>query len=78
MKPRRILVSSFACSPLWGSEPGVGWHWLIELAKRHHVVLITHSHFREHLEPLLETPPWPRLRCATSLPEHLVQIRMYS
>jgi glycosyltransferase involved in cell wall biosynthesis len=51
---RRILLSAFACSPLWGSEPGVGWQWLLQLARRHEVVLITHAFFREHLEPALE------------------------
>ena len=50
---RRILLSSFACSPLWGSEPGVGWHWLLQLARRYEVVLLTHAYFREHLEPAL-------------------------
>ena len=50
---RRILLSSFACSPLWGSEPGVGWQWLLQLARQHDVVLLTHAYFREHLEPAL-------------------------
>jgi glycosyltransferase involved in cell wall biosynthesis len=50
---RRILLSAFACSPLWGSEPGVGWQWLRQLVLRHEVVLLTHAHFREHLEPAL-------------------------
>lgn len=50
---RRILLSSFACSPLWGSEPGVGWQWLLQLARQHEVVLLTHAYFRAHLEPAL-------------------------
>lgn len=50
---RRILLSSFACSPLWGSEPGVGWQWLRQLARHHDVELLTHGHFRAHLEPAL-------------------------
>jgi len=50
---RIVLVSSFACSPLWGSEPGVGWQWLLHIAKRHQVVLLTHAFFRDHLEPAL-------------------------
>ena len=50
---RRILMSSFACSPLWGSEPGVGWQWLLQLARQHEVVLVTHAYFRQHLEPAL-------------------------
>lgn len=50
---RRILLSSFACSPLWGSEPGVGWQWLLQLIRHHEVVLLTHEYFRSHLEPAL-------------------------
>ena len=54
---RRILLSCFSCSPLWGSEPGVGWNWLKELAKHYDVVLLTHSFFKEHLEPELCARP---------------------
>lgn len=35
----------------------MGWRWLIELAKRHDVVLVTHAYFREHLEPALAANP---------------------
>lgn len=51
---RRVLLSAFACSPQWGSEPGVGWHWLVELARQHDVLLLTHAHFAEHIEPVLQ------------------------
>jgi glycosyltransferase involved in cell wall biosynthesis len=54
MPRRRVLLSAFACSPQWGSEPGVGWHWLEELAREHDVVLLTHAHFAEHIEPALQ------------------------
>lgn len=50
---RRILISAYACSPLWGSEPEVGWRWLLEVARLHDVTLLTHAYFREHLEPAL-------------------------
>jgi glycosyltransferase involved in cell wall biosynthesis len=48
----RILLSVFACSPKWGSEPGVGWHWATELARHHEVTLITHSYFADHFREL--------------------------
>lgn len=51
---RRILLSGFACSPQWGSEPGVGWQWLLQLARHHEVVLLTHTYFRSHLQPALQ------------------------
>lgn len=48
----RILLSAFACSPRWGSEPGVGWNWAVELAKDHDVTVLTHAYFRAHFEAL--------------------------
>ncbi len=54
---RRVLLSCFTCSPLLGSEPGVGWCWLLEIAKRHDVVLVTHAYYRAHLEPALTVNP---------------------
>ncbi len=29
----RVLLSAYACGPGTGSEPGVGWHWAIEVAR---------------------------------------------
>ena len=29
----KILLNAYACEPNQGSEPGVGWHWAIELSK---------------------------------------------
>lgn len=36
----KILLSAYACEPNRGSEPGVGWHWAIEIAKRGHEVIV--------------------------------------
>jgi glycosyltransferase involved in cell wall biosynthesis len=47
---KTVLLSAFACSPLWGSEPGVGWHWATQLALRHDVIVLTHGYFRAHIE----------------------------
>lgn len=44
-----VLLSAFACRPNFGSEPGVGWNFAIELAKRHQVYVITRSENREHI-----------------------------
>lgn len=33
----KLLVSAFSCSPGLGSEPGVGWHAIEELAREHEV-----------------------------------------
>ncbi|KPF43942.1 hypothetical protein IP87_14720 [beta proteobacterium AAP121] len=53
----KILVSAFACSPLWGSEPSVGWNWAWELAHGHEVTVLTHEHFRSHIEAHMQALP---------------------
>lgn len=41
----KVLLSAFACSPNRGSEPGVGWRWAIEIARRGHTVtVLTQAH----------------------------------
>lgn len=48
----KILLSAFAFSPVWGSEPGVGWCWAIEMAKTHQVTVLTHRYFENHVHEL--------------------------
>lgn len=51
---RKVLLICYSCSPLWGSEPGVGWRWFVELSKIHDVTLVTHTFYREHLAGALD------------------------
>lgn len=37
---RRVLVSAFAASPKWGSEPAVGWNVCTRLARYHDVTVL--------------------------------------
>lgn len=39
-KKLNILLSAYACEPNKGSEPGIGWNWAIEIAKRGHQVTV--------------------------------------
>src|ERR1017187_6809913 len=39
-KKLRILLSAYACGPGEGSEPGMGWHWALEIARLGHEVCI--------------------------------------
>ncbi len=51
MDKNKILLSAYACEPNKGSEPGVGWNWAIEIAKRgHDVVVLTRKNNREIIE----------------------------
>jgi glycosyltransferase involved in cell wall biosynthesis len=45
----RILLSAFACSPDWGSEPEVGWQTLLAAAREHEVWVLTQPHFEERI-----------------------------
>lgn len=47
---RRILVAAYACEPDQGSEPGVGWHWVQEIAKENETWVITRRNNRSVIE----------------------------
>lgn len=53
----KLLLSTFACTPLWGSEPGVGWRWALELAKKHDVTVVTHDYFEQHIADFVQRNP---------------------
>ena len=47
---RRILVSAYACEPLKGSEQGVGWNWVLQMAKNNYIHIITRANNRNIIE----------------------------
>lgn len=47
---RTILVSAYACEPLKGSEQGVGWNWVLQMAKTNKVHVITRANNQEPIE----------------------------
>lgn len=47
----KVLLSAYACEPGKGSEPGVGWHWAVEIARLGHSVhVITRANNRPAIE----------------------------
>ncbi|MEM6286682.1 MAG: glycosyltransferase [Bacteroidota bacterium] len=58
----RVLVGAFACSPGEGSEPGVGWNTVREMARHHDVWVLTYSAYRARIEAELAVRPVPGLR----------------
>jgi glycosyltransferase involved in cell wall biosynthesis len=47
----KVLLSAYACEPGKGSEPGVGWHWAIEIARLgHEVHVLTRASNRKAIE----------------------------
>lgn len=39
----KIFVSAFSCMPHMGSEPGVGWHWILEMSKYFELWVLVHK-----------------------------------
>jgi hypothetical protein len=57
----KVLVSAYACEPGRGSEPGVGWHVVVEAARHHEVWAITRANNRSVIEADLARNPIPNL-----------------
>jgi glycosyltransferase involved in cell wall biosynthesis len=49
----RLLVSAYSCEPGRGSEPGVGWATVLELARHHDLWVVTRSNNRAVVERAL-------------------------
>lgn len=52
-----VLVNAYAVSPNWGSEPGLGWNWVINLANYCNVYVITEGEYRDKIEKVLKELP---------------------
>ena len=55
----RVLVSSYACEPGRGSEPGVGWNWVRQIARHNPTWIITRWNNKAPIERALEQDPLP-------------------
>lgn len=51
----KILINAYACSPNMGSEPGMSWNWVSNLAKFCELHIITEGEFREKIEEVVPT-----------------------
>lgn len=59
----QILISAFACLPLRGSEPGVGWEWPKALSdiSDHQITVLTQAANRQAIEAYLAAYPGLRV-----------------
>jgi glycosyltransferase involved in cell wall biosynthesis len=53
----KVLVSAYSCEPGRGSEPGVGWDWVRQIACYHEVWVITRANNRAAIEEGLKREP---------------------
>ena len=49
-----ILVNAYAVSPIWGSEPGMGWNWVSNLARYCNLFIITEGEWQKEIECSIE------------------------
>ena len=52
-----VLINAYAVSPNWGSEPGLGWNWVTNLAKYCNVYVITEGEWKQEIEAAVEKLP---------------------
>lgn len=52
-----VLVNAYAVSPNWGSEQGMGWNWVINLARYCHLDVITEGEWRREIEDAVKKLP---------------------
>ncbi len=55
-----ILINAYACSPSWGSEPGMAWNWISNLAKYCELYIITEGEWREEIVEAVKVHPYGR------------------
>lgn len=61
----KILFSAYACEPGEGSEPGIGWNWVKQIASfADEVWVITRANNRAGIEETLAKEPLPNVRWA--------------
>ena len=52
-----VLINAYAVSPNWGSEPGMGWNWVTNLARYCNLHVITEGEWRDEIEKAVESHP---------------------
>lgn len=52
-----ILISAYAVSPNHGSEPGMGWNWIVNLATYCNLYVITEAQFKSEIEVAVQKLP---------------------
>ena len=50
MSKKKILVSAYGCEPGRGSEAGVGWNWVLQMAREYDVYVIARANDAEKIE----------------------------
>lgn len=52
-----ILINAYAVAPNWGSEPGMAWNWIINIAKYCKCYVITEGEWQKEIEEAVKQLP---------------------
>ena len=52
-----ILINAYAVAPNWGSEQGMGWNWITNIARYCNCYIITEGEWRDEIEKGVKTLP---------------------
>jgi glycosyltransferase involved in cell wall biosynthesis len=58
----KVLLAAYACEPVKGSEPGIGWNWVRKLSQFADVWVFTRANNRAAIEAALSVDPIPNAR----------------
>ena len=53
MYKRKIMISAYACEPYKGSEPGVGWNWVLQMSKYYELWVLTRKSNEENINKFI-------------------------
>jgi len=73
-----LLLIAYACEPNKGSEPGVGWNWVINLSKIVNVTVITRQNNRTSIESELQKNKYNNIKFLYHDIEGLTKIKKKS
>ena len=55
-KMLKILINSYTCCPGMGSEQGMGWNWIVHLAKYCELFIITEGEYKKQIKEWMVIP----------------------
>lgn len=53
-----VLINAYAISPNWGSEQGVGWNWVANIARYCNCYIITEAEYQKEIEEAVAKHPF--------------------
>ena len=59
---KTILASAYAINPYKGSEDGMGWNLVLQIARFNKVIAVTRENNREHIEKYMAENPNPHYK----------------